>query len=90
MQNVRVQRDLASLPEPRFIYTAPTWLRVFAAGLLIIGAVMGSGIAVNGFGDGGNLMAALGGVLAAALCLSVLVFGRPTDWRAWINLAATP
>lgn len=38
MQAIRTQRDLGDLPEPRFIYLAPAWLRWSYAGMLLFGA----------------------------------------------------
>lgn len=38
-------------------------------------------------GDG-NLVLAAASVLAAAVCLAVVVWARPLDWLSWVNLAA--
>lgn len=89
MQTIRRQQDLAILSKPRFIYAAPTWLRRFAIGILVIGAFIGSSIAVRGIGADRGLLLVFGGLIVVAICISVLVLGRPNDWRVWINLAAT-
>lgn len=89
MRTLSAQYDLASLPEPRLIYTAPVWFRCFGTVLLLVGGLMGGGAFVAGLGDG-NLFMAGGGAIALAACLAVLIYLRPLDWRAWINLAATP
>lgn len=89
MQVVREQRDLASLPEPRFICTAPPWLRRFTVGVLVGGAFIGGAIEYNGLAQDGGVISIVGGLILVAICLSVLVLLRPSDWRAWINLAAT-
>lgn len=90
MQNIRDQRDLALLPEPRFISTAPAWLRRFAAGLLVVGALLGGSVSAVALVQGGGLFDVVGGAAVVTICLAVLLLGRPTDWRVWINLAATP
>lgn len=90
MRTISAQYDLASLPEPRFIYTAPLWFRCFATVLLLVGGLLGGGAFVAGLGKGGNLFMAGGGAVALVACLAVLIYLRPQDWRAWINLAATP
>lgn len=89
MRPIHGQNDLASLPEPCFICTAPTWLRWFAAGLLTVGAVMAGTVALNGLNGGRDLPVGIGGVIVAAFCLFVLLRLRPLDWRVWINLAAS-
>lgn len=89
MRSDSAQFELATLPEPRFIYSAPFWLRCFATALLVIGGLLGGAAFVAGLGHG-HLPTVLGGALALGACLGVLIYLRPEDWRAWINLAATP
>lgn len=84
------QYDLASLPQPRFISSAPLWFRCFSTALLVIGGLLGGVAFVAGVVDGANLFKAAGGAMALAACLAVLIYLRPDDWRAWISLAATP
>ncbi len=77
------------LSEPRFIYAAPAWLRGFATVMLVIGTFIGGTVAVKGIGADHGLILVFGGLVVVAICISVLVIGRPNDWRVWINLAAT-
>jgi len=56
---------------------------------LLIGAVLGGTAFVAGLGRGDLFMAG-SGMIALVVCLSVLIYLRPGDWRAWIRLAATP
>lgn len=77
------------LSEPRFIYTAPSWLRRFAIVMLVIGVFIGSSVVVRSIGADRSLLLVFGGLIVVAICISVLVFGRPNDWRVWTNLAAT-
>jgi hypothetical protein len=90
MRTISTQYDLATLPEPRFIYTAPLWFRRFSTALLLIGGLLGGVAFVAGLAGGANLFKAAGGAVALVACLAVLVYLRPGDWRAWISLAATP
>lgn len=90
MQTIREQLDLALLPAPRFISTASAGLRWSATGFIVIGALIGVRVFIEGIADGGKLIYLIGGPVIVAICLTVLVFGRPTDWRVWINLAGTP
>jgi hypothetical protein len=84
------QNDLAKLPEPRFIYTAPVWLRNFATAILFVGVFFGAGAVAHGLSGSGTLLTAPAGAFAAGLCTWVLVALKPGDWRVWINLAAAP
>lgn len=86
----REQGDLALLPEPRFIYSAPKWLRAFTLCILLVGAVLSGGILVQALGTDGNIWVAIWSAGALLICLVVLINGRPTDWRVWISLAASP
>jgi hypothetical protein len=89
MATIRTQYDLAELPEPRFISAASARSRICAIALLLLGAVLGAAAFFAGLG-GVDLFMAGGGALALIVCLSVLIYLRPDDWRAWIRLAATP
>ena len=89
MATIRTQYDLANLPEPRFISAASARSRLCAIALLLIGAVLGAAAFVAGLGGADPFMAG-GGALALVVCLAVLIYLRPDDWRAWIRLAATP
>jgi hypothetical protein len=89
MSTIETPYDLASLPEPRFISSATARARLCAVALLLMGAAAGGAAFVAGL-VGGNLFTAGGGALALVVCLSVLIYLRPDDWRAWIRLAATP
>ena len=90
LQIVRNQHDLTLLPEPRFFYTASTKVRWFAAALMSFGAMIGLGIMFQGIAEGGKLFPTLAGAILFAICAGVLFLARPTDWRSWISLAATP
>ena len=89
MRTIREQRDLDSLLEPRLLWLPPLWLRRFATGLIVVGAGLGGGRFVHGLNTGGDFFAVSGGAISLVVCLSVLVRGRPDDWRSWVNLAAT-
>lgn len=88
MQAIHTQRDLAGLPEPRFINAPPDWLRWFATGMLLCAAVFAGAACAVAIGNG-NIFLAAGSALATGLCLAVVVYARPTDWLSWVNLAAT-
>lgn len=88
MSTIETPYDLASLPEPRFISSATARARLCAMALLLLGAAVGGTAFVAGL-VGGNLFMAGGGALALIVCLSVLIYLRPDDWRSWIRLAAT-
>jgi hypothetical protein len=90
MQTIREQYDLALLPEPRFIPVVPAWLRRFMTAFFVAGALFGGAVFATMISNGDNLPGAFGGAIAVAACLLALVHGRPGDWRAWVNLAATP
>jgi hypothetical protein len=89
MSTIENPYDLASLPEPRFISSATARARLCAIALLLFGAAVGGAAFVAGLA-GDNLFMAGGGALALIICLSVLIYLRPDDWRSWIRLAATP
>lgn len=89
MGSISTQYDLATLPEPRLISTASARTRGCVTAILSIGAVLGGAAFVAGLGGGDHFMAG-SGAIALVVCLSVLIYLRPDDWRAWIGLAATP
>ncbi len=89
MGPIETQNDLAKLPEPRFISGATARTRACATALLLMGVAAGGAAFVAGLVGDDAFMAA-GGALALAVCLFVLIYLRPGDWRAWIRLAATP
>lgn len=89
MGTIATQYDLATLPEPRLISAASARSRGCAIALLLIGATLGGVAFVAGL-VGGDLFMAGSGAFALVVCLSVLIYLRPDDWRAWIRLAATP
>lgn len=83
------QRDLSELPEPRFIYDTPLWLRVFVFALAGLGAVLGVGVIAQGAvapAAGWPYLVAGTPVFAASAWLLAVL--RPGDWRRWIVLAA--
>lgn len=84
-----MQRDLADLPPPRFVYDTPLWLRLFMTALLALGAVLGLGLVTMGLsGDGHGWPAVAAGTIAAVACGSMMFMAKPLDGRRWINLAA--
>ncbi|NKB54951.1 MAG: hypothetical protein GKS00_01305 [Alphaproteobacteria bacterium] len=88
MQDIRTQRDLERLPQPRLIFTAKPWVRRGATGFLTLGALGCAAIAFDVSGPAAHYYA-FGATIAAIVCLAVIVFARPYDWRAWVNVAAT-
>lgn len=88
MQDIRTQRDLERLPQPRLIFTAKPWVRRVATGLLALGAMLCAGAAWNVTGPGA-IYYAFGATIAAIVCFAVLLYARPYDWRSWVNVAAT-
>lgn len=90
MDGIRLRRDLADLPEPRYLHVTPTWLRRVVAGLAGVCVLTGGAFGYFGYitSDIGWAYATSGlAVLAAGgLVLFRVLFA---DWRDWIDLAAT-
>lgn len=90
MDGIRLRRELADLPEPRFLHVTPTWLRCVAALLAAFCLLIGGGLGYIGLvAPGIDWITAASGL--AALAAGGLVICRVlfTDWRDWIDLAVT-
>lgn len=90
MDGIRLRRELADLPEPRFLHVTPTWLRCVAAMLAALCMLIGGGFGYLGFAASSiDWIAATAGL--AALVAGGLVVFRVlfTDWRDWVDLAVT-
>ncbi len=93
MDGIRLRRELADLPEPRFLHVTPTWLRCVAATLAVLCVLIGGGLGY--FSYLGYVASDIDWVIAAtglaALAAGGLVIVRVlfTDWRDWIDLAVT-
>ncbi len=87
-QTIRTQKDLQLLPQPRLILTAKPWVRKLATLMLACGVFLCIGAALSVTGPYSHY-AAIAATIAAIICFCVLVFARPYDWRAWVNVAAT-
>jgi len=89
MDGIRLRRDLADLPEPRFVHVTPAWLRAVAAALGAVLAFAGGWLCYvevaalqtdwRWFGGGAAVLMAGGFVLRYVLT---------GDARDWIDIAA--
>jgi hypothetical protein len=85
----RMQRDLAGLPEPKFLHDTPPWLHVFVTVTAGFGGILGVGSILQGMGDVAARWAYVGlGALLCSACAWFMFVLKPGDWRNWINLAA--
>lgn len=89
-EGVGTRRDLADLPEPRFLHTTPEWLRIAIVGLAGLAVLIGAVACIGSIaGPGINIPVLAAGLLAIAAGIFVLTRSNPLDWRDWINLAVT-
>lgn len=89
---IEMRRDLARLPEPRFLGVAPWRLRWLSTGAMALMAVFGA-VGLAAFFSGAPQTPPFGSAIAAlALAggLGGLAIFRPQDWRGWIVFAAVP
>ena len=85
------RRDLARLPEPRALFVTPLWLRRFIAVFAVVAAVLGAGMVLRGMqADGVNVFGVLSGLVLFVPAVWFAIAAPLADWRAWIQLAATP
>jgi len=89
MDGMQQRRDLADLPEPRFLYVTPAWRRRRIVALAAILAAAGAGLLYAGVAGPGIAWGHAGlGAAALAAGGAALVLVVVADWRDWIDFAA--
>lgn len=89
MDSIRQRRDLADLPEPRFLYVTPAWRRRRIVALALVLAAAGGAMLYAGLASPGIAWSHAGpgaGALAAGVFVLALIV--KADWRDWIDFAA--